>query len=545
MTKLKKMIPTRDEHSDEKTVNYMGGVSFKLNPVETLKLFSASSMFMEPKYYQPGDKVSKRVATVDDLAEKFILIKPEASETSAKMTVRLINEALDYDFKATIELAAELREEYLIRVTPQVIMVIAATHNDRQKFDEENPGAFRELQARVMKRADEPACQLACWLWLHDGKKHGIPSILKRSWKDRIEKMSAYEVSKYKSADAGLINTIRICHAKGDVVSDLMTDGKIDIEEDEKTWENLRSSGKTFKEIYKTIKMPHMALLRNLRNFLKENGSDSSLIHDIIDYLKNGVKNGKQFPFRYYAAKQAVEECANAYVNDGLEECIDISAAELPKLKGRVMCLTDNSGSAWGAFTSEYGSNEIAVIDNISSVIAASKADEGYVGKFGDKLKIYPISKRNGLLTQAEKISQRRYDDVGGSTENGIWLFFKNAIEKKEWWDTIFVFSDQQAGHGGLYGEGDDYCIKSENFSCKRNGRYDNKFVDVLKLLERYRKTVNPKVNFFTIQTAGYTDAIIPEYIYRGAVLTGWTGKEVNFADKLIKQWDAIEENKI
>ena len=68
-----------------------------------------------------------------------------------------------------------------------------------------------------------------------------------------------------------------------------------------------------------------------------------------------------------------------------------------------------------------------------------------------------------------------------------------------------------------------------------------------MKLIDKYRKTVNPKVNVFCVQTAGYSNALIPEYIYRGAVLYGWTGKESLFASEIIKRWDEIEsrqENK-
>jgi hypothetical protein len=195
-------------------------------------------------------------------------------------------------------------------------------------------------------------------------------------------------------------------------------------------------------------------------------------------------------------------------------------------------------------FTSEYGSNQIAVIDNLNSVIAASRSDDGYVGKFGDKLIVTPLSKRNGLLMQAEAISKKEDDDVGGATENGIWMFFADAIKNNKWYDNIFIFSDQQAGHGGLYGEGRDYVINGESFATHSHNGSSTRYIDVLKLLERYRSKVNPKVNFFTVQTAGYDNALIPEFIYRGAVLTGWTGKEVNFAAKLIEQWDEIEKIK-
>ena len=49
-----------------------------------------------------------------------------------------------------------------------------------------------------------------------------------------------------------------------------------------------------------------------------------------------------------------------------------------PEMGGRVMVLTDNSGSAWGTIPSEYGKVTVAEIDNLSAVITAMKAEEGY-----------------------------------------------------------------------------------------------------------------------------------------------------------------------
>lgn len=544
MSRLKSMMPSKEDKAA--VVNHMGGVSFKLNPVDTLRMIASSSMFMEPKYYQKG-YAAKKAKSVSSLVKDMLVIGA-GSETldTAQTTVNAVNAALDYDFKKTLELAVELRTEYFVRVTPQVIMVLAAQHPKRAQFTSANPGLFQELNLKVMQRADEPACQLAVWLWLYDWKKNGIPSILKRSWAARVEKMTNYEASKWKSAEAGLINLIRVCHAKGELVEELCKTGQVEVAQLAETWERLKSEGKSWKEIMETIKMPHMALLRNLRGIMKE--EDSELNAKAFEQLKAGVVKGKQWPFRYYTASQMItNDLAGAAVaKDALEECIDIATEQLPKLKGRVMCLSDNSGSAWGGFTSEFGKVTIANIDNLDSVICASRADEGYVGKFGDKLKIFPVSKRSGLLMQASSISKEGAEDVGGSTENGVWLFFKNAIEKKEWWDTIFIFSDQQAGHGGLYGLGVDYLIGGESFKVGREASFYGResYVDVLKLLREYRSKVNPKANFFTVQTGGYSDALIPEFIYRGAVLTGWTGKEVAFANKLIKQWDEIEARK-
>ena len=51
----------------------------------------------------------------------------------------------------------------------------------------------------------------------------------------------------------------------------------------------------------------------------------------------------------------------------------------------------------------------------------------------------------------------------------------------------------------------------------------------------------NPKVNVFSIQTAGYNNIVVPEYGYRTNILFGWTGKELVFADSMIKFWNGKE----
>ena len=65
--------------------------------------------------------------------------------------------------------------------------------------------------------------------------------------------------------------------------------------------------------------------------------------------------------------------------------------------------------------------------------------------------------------------------------------------------------------------------------------------INVFKLIQEYRKKVNPKVNVFSIQTAGYDNVVIPEMAERCAILYGWTGKEAEFAKAYIDIWDDIQ----
>jgi hypothetical protein len=64
MSKIGRAV--KKSHTDEnKVVNFMGGISYTLNPIDTLKMIAASSIFGEPQYY--------RTTGLKD--EKFVLSK--------------------------------------------------------------------------------------------------------------------------------------------------------------------------------------------------------------------------------------------------------------------------------------------------------------------------------------------------------------------------------------------------------------------------------------------------------------------------------------
>ena len=530
-----------------KVMNFMGGNSYEINPLDTLKMVSASSIFGEPQYYRNGEFESAKILdgkyTVDKLFIKHAISSLDKYKGMRTSTIMegVIDEALSYDFGAVLDWAVTLRNDFYMRLNPQVIMVRAAIHSDRQAFTEANPLKFAEVNKQVMSRGDDVISQLTYYLYIN-GSKNKVPAVLKRSWAKKIETLTAYEVYKYRNHGIGLVDTVRICHAKSPIVSELMTTGTVQIPQENKTWETLRASGMSWVEIIETLgRIPHMALLRNLRGIFKE-VEDNELAKKLMAELVAGVEKGKQFPFRYMSAKKAVEK-ENGVNNkvtllDGLEECLDTSCVNLPKLKGKSAFLTDNSGSAWGTFNSEYGSVTVAEINNLSSVIGAANSEEGYVYAFGDKLLEYPISKRQGILHQADLISGEARNKVGGATENGVWLFFDKAVKNKEHWDNIFIYSDMQAGHGGLYGTSEGQKAYQKLGMATSKG---SMYIDVVKLIDWYRKEVNPKVNVYCIQTAGYDNVLVPENGYRTNILYGWTGKELVYADCMNKFWDEKE----
>jgi hypothetical protein len=223
-----------------------------------------------------------------------------------------------------------------------------------------------------------------------------------------------------------------------------------------------------------------------------------------------------------------------------VNDCIEISIINSPKMTGKTISLCDNSGSASNTMITSHKDGKVmngtvvAEIGNLSGLMTGKNSDEGYVGVFGDKLEIISIDKSESVFKQLNEILAAGKNQ-GMRTENGLWIFFKEALKNKTHWDNIFIYSDMQAGHGGLYGT-----TPNEYNEFRVAGK---SHIDLIKLVNKYRKEVNPKVNVITVQIAGYNNSVMPENLYRGAILSGWTGKEVDFAFNMNKTWDEIEEN--
>ena len=194
MSKISTAVKERQEEKlhrkDETVVNFMDGESFKINPLDTMKMVTESSIFGEASYYGDG-KIGKKIKDarykLNPLVKGFTLLDSTYDgKTTTEIMESVIDDALSYDFKATLDWAVTLRKEFYMRLNPQVIMVRAAIHPNRKEFTEMYPGKFDKIEQLVMARADEPASQTAYYLYLNDGNKKNMPSILKRSIANKL-----------------------------------------------------------------------------------------------------------------------------------------------------------------------------------------------------------------------------------------------------------------------------------------------------------------------------------------------------------------------
>ncbi len=526
----------------EAHLNFMGGPSYDINsPLLKLICMSASSFFGEPMYYkdmEPKGKRNKEVSghsyeTLNSSQRKYLRGLLNAIDnyewrnmSPAAAMEKAIDEALDFDPEATLQWAATLRNEEFIRATPQVILIRAANHPKVR-----GTGLTRKYASLITGRMDEPAIQLAYQLSAF-GKP--VPNAMRRAWKDILSNANSYQLAKYRMEDR-VVKTVDVANlamGKGfygynSPIGKLMRN-ELKLGEDIKTWESIRSGGGSWEEAVEV--MGHMALLRNIRNLLEAKVPPELWLKKLVAT----AAKGQQLPFRYLSAHNA-NRSAPGFVLDAIEECLEISIGNLPTLNGRSLILTDNSGSAHGTPISSLSHMTVAQIGNLMGVLTGRISDDGVLGIFGDRIDYMPIRKKSSIMDQASE-AYAKGTRIGGSTENGVWLALDKAIRDKEHWDNLFIYSDMQAGHGGLYGRNSaDY----KDYIWQGRGR---NYIDVPLLINKYRTKVNHKVNVFLVQIAGYEDTLLPEYYDRTYIIGGWSGSILKFAKRMIDTSDQFQQ---
>ena len=143
-------------------VNFMGGTSYQWNPVDTLKMITASSIFGEPAYYRDGEfedasvtKVIDGIFSVDPLFKAYMVPAMEqySGMKTSEVMEQAIDRALDHDFGAVLDWAVTLRRDYFMRLNPQVIMVRAAMHPGREAYTAAHPGEFARINGIFFDQA--------------------------------------------------------------------------------------------------------------------------------------------------------------------------------------------------------------------------------------------------------------------------------------------------------------------------------------------------------------------------------------------------------
>lgn len=426
-------------------------------------------------------------------------------DNSAEMQ-ETIKEVIYTDPGFVANLAVFARREFNMRSVSHVLIAYLA-HEVNGK-----PYARNAINA-VCVRGDDATEIMACYLDLF-GKP--IPNALKNGIADAMRRFDEYTLAKYKGNGKAVKMRDLLCLCrptpKNEEQSDMWKRLLNDELETPYTWETeLSANGnnaKTWENLIDSGKVGYMALLRNLRNILNANPKN---VNKVLDTIQNPemVKRSKQLPFRYLSAYKELENIGGSRVFDALENAVEASVENIPKLEGTTVIAVDTSGSMSSAISakSTVKCYEIAMM---LGLIANKICENSIFYTFDTAIKKHPVSSRNGVLyTTVHSAS------CGGGTR--MHLPFVAMIQEKINADRVIVISDNEC-----------------------NGGYWSK--PVQSLADEYRKLTGNDIWVHAIDLQGYGTQQF--HGKKTNVIAGWSEKVFSFI-KLAEQGEGNLERTI
>lgn len=356
-----------------------------------------------------------------------------------------------------LRLAQFARHKMYIRTMPMVMLVELAKILQTQNIVV--PG-FKDSIFNTVARADELTDLYAYALSVFGDKKK-VPLSIKKGIAKAFNKFDAYQFGKYNRDGAlKFKDLLRVVHPEPKDETQSLIFKKIieDALESPYTWEvELSKNGqlpanerKSDKQMWTELimregsgSMGYMALFRNLRN-MKQAGIDDMAWRIVADRIKDpkAVANSKVFPFTLVNTYElAKSEGVPKIVLNAINDAIELSLSNLPKLGDRVWIILDCSGSMNGG----YGSMAAQAPIKVGAIFAAAlcKAAKGSFQfaftMFDDHAKFVDLNPGDSIFTCYEKIMNR---NSGGGTD------LQSAINQKKTLgfepDTVFVISDME-----------------------------------------------------------------------------------------------------
>lgn len=398
-----------NETQTNKTVNKSGHTAYKMKDREKLVTQAMTSFFNESKFY--GDNTADMQNTIRSVIKS------------------------DPQFVANLAVFA--RREFNMRSVSHALIAHLAHEIEGKPY-------VRKAVKAVTLRGDDVTEIMACYLSMF-GKP--IPNALKKGISDAMQGFDEYTLAKYKGngKEVKMRDLLCLCRPtpKNEAQSDLWKRLLNDELEIPVTWETELSAHGNNKETWEKLiesgSVGYMALLRNLRNILTANPSNLDEVLATIEDPER-VRKSKQLPFRYLSAYKELENIGGSRVFDVLENAIEASIENVPKLSGTTVIAVDISGSMRCAVSdkSKVRCYEIAML---LGLIANKICDNSIFYTFDGNIEKYSFSKRSGILSTCTYQAR-----CGGCTR--MELPFNEMIKNKINADRVIVLSDNECNGG-------------------------------------------------------------------------------------------------
>lgn len=392
-----------------KTINKCGYPAYSMNDKSKLVTQVLTSFFNEAKFYGDNSK--------------------EMQET--------IKNVIKNDPEFVSKLAVFARRVFNMRSVAHVLTAYLA-------YMPEGKAYTRETVKGVSLRGDDVTEIMAFYLNTF-GKP--IPNSLKKGINDVIAKFDEYTLAKYKGEgkNVKMRDLLCLCRPKPTTIeqSEMWKRCLEGTLQTPLTWETQLSANgnnaETWERLIDSGKIGYMALLRNLANIIKANPKNIEKVYNIIENPE-AVRKSKQLPFRYLSAYKTIQPISGSRALDALENAVDVSAENLPKITGDTVIAIDVSGSMTNRISarSDMTCAEIALM---LGYLANRICENAYIYLFDTRIQKLTTSRRSGIL-QAVITS----DVTGGGTNMS--LPFQLMIDENIKADRIIILSDNMCNNG-------------------------------------------------------------------------------------------------
>ena len=380
----------------------------------------------------------------------------------------------------------------------------------------------KNFYSKVVSRVDDMSEILSYYLQNKtDIKSPKFPNSLKKGFAKAFDKFDAYQLGKYRSEnkDVKLVDIVNLVHPtptkkNGEALSQLIN-GDL---KSTGTWESmLTSAGQkandeeelkdlkadAWDELLSTRRIGYFGLLRNLRNIITQApNSVTKACEMLVD--ENLIAKSKVLPFRFSKAYDEISKLdPNKEVRDVLKainEALNISVMNVPKLDGETLVVIDVSGSMSGT------PSEIASLFG-AMLIKANECDVMTFATKAEYINYDPsdtvISLRNkfrfsGGGTNVKSVfekANKSYDNIILLSDFQSWLGYTTPTKeynayKKKYNVNPHVFSWDLAGMSTLqFPENQIYCLAG----------FSDKVFDVMKILKTDKKALLNRINSIQI----------------------------------------------
>ena len=449
-----------------KTTNKEGHVAYGMTDKAKLVTQVLSSFFQESKFY--GDN-------------------------SAEMQ-EVIKRVIQKDPAFVSNLAVFARREFNMRSVSHVLTAYLA-------HEEKGKPYVRKTVKGVSLRGDDVTEIMSFYLSTF-GKP--IPNSLKKGINDVLVGFDEYTLAKYKGEGKAVKMRDLLClcrprpeTSEQEALWKRCLEGNLEVPE---TWETQLSANGNNRETWEKLidggKVGYMALLRNLNNILKANPRNIDKVYKKLSDPV-AVKKSRQLPFRFLSAYKTVGNIGGSKVLNVLEDAVDASIDNLPKLPGRTVIAIDVSGSM-GSPISAKSDIRCAEIAMMLGMIANRICEDSLVYTFDNYIHKLDVSGRTGVLYAALHNAMS-----GGGTNMS--LPFELMIRNRTKADRVIILSDNMCNSGVTY--------------------WNHKTVQTLA--DEYRRTTGNDIWVHAIDLQGYGTQQFSGP--KTNIIAGWSEKVFDF----------------